>query len=124
MSAYAKSSAAFTVNADQKTSNDDNEILDSQSTTNESTQEDEDIETVQTNDSYSDENYFANGEMFKSACYIVDHMTSDDVNMMYTSTNDKQCPIIVYCYLDLGDIDYRWAHLDRESRQSRMVDMI
>jgi hypothetical protein len=66
ISTYAKSSAASTVDAYQQTSNDGNEILDIQSTTNKSEQEDEDLETVQTDDSYPDENYFANREKFES----------------------------------------------------------
>jgi hypothetical protein len=124
ISTYAKSSAASTVDAYQQTSNDGNEILDIQSTTNKSEQEDEDLETVQTDDSYPDENYFANRERFEITSYIVDCMASDGVNIMYTSTNDKQCPIIAYCYLDPDDVDYRKADRDREWRQSRIVDLI
>jgi hypothetical protein len=51
-------------------------------------------------------------------------MASDGVNIMYTSTNDEQCPIIAYCYLDPDDVDYRKADPDREWRQSRIVDLI
>ncbi|CAF1047511.1 unnamed protein product [Adineta steineri] len=71
-----------------------------------------------------DENYFYNRDRYELTSYTVNCMATDGVNIMYSSIEDSQHDLIVYCYLNVNDSKYGQDDSCRPWLVSRIVDMI
>ena len=75
-------------------------------------------------ESTTDEEVISDPQTHEVTSYVIHCMASDGINVMYSTIENPQHDLIVYCYLDVSHNNYGLADPCRPWMLQRIVDMI